>query len=82
MATKRVCDVFGTTKGVEQYEIVVERTSPDAEGTPPEESGHVLLDQHVDLCERGLARLLKKIQAGCERPKRHRRTESEQQAND
>lgn len=50
MAQQRVCDIYGTAKDVAEYRILVTRVDPATESP--------LLDQHIDLSQRGAARLL------------------------
>lgn len=59
---KRVCDVFGTTKGVDQYCVKVYRVGVDPEGLRER------FAEQVDLSPRGLIRLDKFIRRGMTAP--------------
>lgn len=60
MATAKVCDVFGTAKGVKVYRVTIHVTDCDVDDSPEE-----LVDEWCkELCPRGYERLLAKIGSG------------------
>lgn len=56
----RICDVFGSTKGVENYRVVISRTGDTEQGDA--------FEAELDMCQRALKRLIRFIERGSAPP--------------